>query len=64
LFHIWAIENIDEAIEILTGQKAGKMTRSGNYERGSVNDRVVKALKKAKELAGGKNIQKRKKRAK
>lgn len=64
LFHIWAIENIDEAIEILTGQKAGKLTRSGNYERGSVNDRVVKALKKAKELAGGKNIQKRKKRAK
>lgn len=64
LFHIWAIENIDEAIEILTGQKAGKMTRSGNYERGSVNDRVVKALKKAKELAGGKDIRKRKKRAK
>ncbi len=64
LFHIWAIENIDEAIEILTGQKAGKLTQSGNYERGSVNDRVVKALKKAKELAGGKDSSKGKKRAK
>lgn len=49
LFHIWAIEHIDEAIEILTGIKAGKLTKTGNYEKGSVNDLVVKALKKAKE---------------
>lgn len=62
LFHIWTIENIDEAIELLTGEKAGRMTRNGNYERGSVNDRVVKALKRAKEFAGGKSTGRRKRR--
>jgi len=51
LFHIWAVEHIDEAIEILTGIKAGKLTKTGNYEKGSVNDLVVKALKKAKDTA-------------
>ena len=64
LFHIWAIEYIDEAIEILTNKKAGKMTRSGTYQRGSVNDQVIKALKKAKELAEGKNLQRKKRKKK
>ncbi len=62
LFHIWAVEHVDQAIEILTGRKAGKITRSGAYQRGSVNDLVVRALKKAKELAEGKGEKRKIKR--
>lgn len=46
-FHIWTIEHIDEAIELLTGRKAGRLTKDGNFEKGSVNYLVVQALKKA-----------------
>jgi len=63
-FHIWAVEHVDEAIEILTGRKAGKITRSGSYQSGSVNDQVVKALKRAKQLAEGKVVQKKKRKRK
>ena len=44
-FHIWAIQHVDEGIEILTGKKAGKKTKSGNYERGSIYYLVDKRLK-------------------
>jgi len=35
-FHIWAVKNIDEGIEILTGQKAGKRLANGEFEKGTV----------------------------
>jgi lon-related putative ATP-dependent protease len=57
-FHIWSVSTVEEGIEILTGKKAGKMNKNGNYPRGSVNylvqqklrsysDKLVKLGKKA-----------------
>ncbi len=45
-FHIYAINNIDEGIELLTGVPAGVRNRSGKYPRNSVNGRVEARLRK------------------
>ncbi|PJA99713.1 MAG: peptidase, partial [Ignavibacteriales bacterium CG_4_9_14_3_um_filter_30_11] len=45
MFHIYAIERIEEGIEILTGVKAGKLSSQGNYEPNSVFGLVEKKLK-------------------
>lgn len=44
-FHIWAVENIDEGIEILTGIQAGKIQPDGGYPQDSVNYKVNEKLK-------------------
>lgn len=44
LFHIYAIETIEEGIEILTGKKAGTLSDDGEYEAGSVYHAVAKTL--------------------
>jgi lon-related putative ATP-dependent protease len=43
-FHIYAIEHVDEGIEILTGVEAGEMGPDGNYPEGTINARAVKRL--------------------
>ena len=43
-FHIYTIESVDEALEILTGKKSGKLISGNQYEEGSVNDLVNKQL--------------------
>ena len=43
-FTIYAVDNVDEGIEILTGVKAGKRLESGGFEDGSINDRVQRRL--------------------
>ncbi|HEV2560656.1 MAG TPA: ATP-binding protein [Rhizomicrobium sp.] len=43
-FAIYAVENIDEAIEILTGQKAGARRSAGGFPRGTFNRRVSDRL--------------------
>jgi len=43
-FHIYAVETIDQGIELLTGVKAGEMDDSGKYPADSVNGRVCAAL--------------------
>jgi len=50
-FHIWTVENVDEALKIVTGREAGKMTKRGSYRKGSINYLVVEALKKAREIS-------------
>jgi len=42
-FSIIAVKTIDEGIELLTGVKAGKKTKSG-FEKDSINQRVVQRL--------------------
>jgi predicted ATP-dependent protease len=42
-FSIIAVKTIDEGIELLTGVKAGKKTKSG-FEKDSINQRVSKRL--------------------
>jgi len=45
-FHIYAISNIEEGIEILTGVPAGKKDKNGNFPAGTVNYLVYEKLKK------------------
>jgi lon-related putative ATP-dependent protease len=49
-FHIYAVENIDEGIEILTGVAAGQKGAEHRYPEGSINYLVDQKLK---ELAEG-----------
>lgn len=43
-FHIWPVDLADQAIEIVTGRKAGERRSDGTYPRGTANDLVDKAL--------------------
>jgi len=43
-FHIYAVETIDQGIELLTGMPAGDLDDSGDYPTGSVNRRVAAKL--------------------
>ena len=42
-FHVWAVDHVDQGIEILTGMPAGKRKDEG-WEQGSVNDLVDQRL--------------------
>src|SRR4030095_4600658 len=48
-FHIYAVNNIDEAIEVLTGIPAGNRDPDGHYPEGSINGRVEKKLRRFSE---------------
>ena len=43
-FHVYAVSNIDEAIEIMTGNNAGIRDDSGQFPEGSVNRKVESQL--------------------
>ena len=43
-FHVWAVDTVDDGIEILTGVKAGCMDKHGRYPKGSVNHKVQESL--------------------
>ena len=45
-FHIYAVETINEGIEILTGVPAGQKDRNGNFPNGSINYLAMEKLKK------------------
>ncbi|HEX9187050.1 MAG TPA: AAA family ATPase, partial [Vicinamibacteria bacterium] len=40
LFHVWPVETVDEAVELLTGVPAGEKGADGRYPEGTVNRRV------------------------
>ncbi|MBE6451887.1 MAG: ATP-dependent protease [Alphaproteobacteria bacterium] len=44
LFNVWAIDTVDDGIEILTGLKAGNMDKNGRYTKGSINRAVQESL--------------------
>ena len=44
-FHIYAVSTVEEGIEILTGYKAGKRKKNGEFPTGTVYDAVQKKLK-------------------
>ncbi|HBT20785.1 MAG TPA: ATP-dependent protease [Peptococcaceae bacterium] len=48
-FHIWAIDTIDEGIEILTGVEAGERGPDGSYPEGTINWLVDKKLQQMAE---------------
>jgi lon-related putative ATP-dependent protease len=43
-FHVYPVGTIDEGIEVLTGESAGKRLDDGDFESGSINDLVQKRL--------------------
>jgi lon-related putative ATP-dependent protease len=44
-FHIWAVQTIDEGIEVLTGVKAGRRLEDGGFEAGTVHHLVDQRLR-------------------
>ncbi|MBP7688517.1 MAG: AAA family ATPase [Thermoflexales bacterium] len=54
-FHVWAVNTIDEGLEVLTGVKAGKRSKAGHFPKGSVHARVEAKMRATAEgLDGGK----------
>ena len=53
-FHIYAISNIEEGIEILTGVPAGRKDSNGNFPAGSVNYLAYEKLKKYAKISSEK----------
>ncbi len=43
-FHIYAVQTVDQAIELLTGISAGERDEAGNFPEGSINQRVEARL--------------------
>jgi len=52
-FRVWAVECIDEGIELLTGKHAGEMSRAGRYPKSSINGRVEDRLRRWAESLRG-----------
>jgi lon-related putative ATP-dependent protease len=53
-FHIWAVNSIDEGLELLTSVKAGRRSKRGDFTADSVHARVAAKLKSiAEQLEGG-----------
>jgi predicted ATP-dependent protease len=43
-FHVWAVETVDQGIELLTGSPAGERRADGTYPEGTVNALVARRL--------------------
>jgi predicted ATP-dependent protease len=50
-FHVWAVGQADEALELLTGVPAGQRLPDGTFEPDTVNYRVDQKLNQMMELA-------------
>ncbi len=61
-FHIWTVDEVDEAIEIMTDKPAGEMNKNYEYPRGTVNYYVVQTLKHSHNLSEGKERVRKKKK--
>jgi len=48
-FHIWAVQSVDQALEILTGMPAGEVDEEGNYPEGTVHHAVRDRLQQMAE---------------
>jgi predicted ATP-dependent protease len=49
-FHVWAVDHVDEALELFTGLPAGERGEDGRFPEGSVNRRVEDRLRRLAEL--------------
>jgi lon-related putative ATP-dependent protease len=49
-FQIYPIESVDQAIEMLTGLKAGELNKQNKYPKGSVNYKVTTKLEEYAEI--------------
>ncbi len=53
MFSIYAVENIDQAVEVLMGLPAGEMSRTGRYPKKSIHGLVLNKLSDFSELING-----------
>ncbi len=51
-FHVHAIDDVNDALELLMGKKVGVANRKGNFRRGTINYRVMKRLEELHHLHG------------
>jgi hypothetical protein len=51
-FHVWAVAELDQALELLTGREAGRRDDTGAYPAGSVNAAVQQRLRGFAEVHG------------
>ena len=49
-FHIYAVENVDQAVALLTGLPAGEANAKGIYPEGSINRKVAARLAELTEI--------------
>ncbi|MEW6989507.1 AAA family ATPase [Colwelliaceae bacterium 6441] len=52
-FHVYAVDNVDQSLEILMGQNAGAMNSVGRYPRKSIHALVLNKLSHLSELLDG-----------
>jgi len=57
MFNIYPVQTIDEAIEVLTGTRAGERGKNGNFPKNTFNRRVEDRLREMAEQLKGKNDQ-------
>jgi predicted ATP-dependent protease len=53
LFSIYCVSTVDDALEILTGKKAGVISTRGTYPKSSVNFMAVQRLKAINDIVSG-----------
>lgn len=67
-FHIWAVDHVDQGIEILTGIPAGEPDEEGNYPEGTINylvdERLEELSQGIKEYESGKEEEEKEKESK
>ncbi len=51
LFAVYAVTNVNETLELLTGQPAGIADSEGNYPEGSINYKAILRLKEISDMA-------------
>jgi len=51
LFAVYAVVSVDETLELLTGQPAGKVDTEGLYPENSINFRAISRLKEISDMA-------------
>jgi lon-related putative ATP-dependent protease len=49
-FRVYAVEHIDECMEILTGLESGERDKEGQFPKGSLNRRIVESLEEYADL--------------
>ncbi len=55
LFAVFTVTSVDETLELLTGQPAGKIDDQGNFLEGSINYKAISRLKEISELTSDKD---------
>jgi predicted ATP-dependent protease len=52
-FHIYAVETVDQALEILMNKEVGTMNSKGRYPKGSINYMAVSSLLNIANIVNG-----------